>query len=113
MVGDSVDNIPGVPGIGPKRAAEVVGACTSLTEALARPDRLAIGARLQAALEEHRERIERNLQLVRLRTDLETVDDWTRMEVHPPPPDKLLPFFERLEFGSMAKELREPDLFER
>jgi len=53
------------------------------------------------------------VQMVRLRQDLGCPLEWDEMQVRPASPDKLLSFFEVLEFESMAKELREQHLFEK
>lgn len=62
LVGDNVDNIPGVPGIGPKTAARLLRVFTSveqLYERLEEVPRLGVrgAARLARALEEHREAV--------------------------------------------------------
>jgi 5'-3' exonuclease len=60
LTGDSVDNIPGVPGIGPKTAAALLSAFASLEEIYAGLDRVGAlpvrgAARLAARLSAHRE----------------------------------------------------------
>ena len=69
LVGDTADNIPGVPGIGPKSAAALLnefGAIESWGEAF---ERLA-GSKFAAKLAGQEERLKKNLVLVRLKTDL-------------------------------------------
>lgn len=65
--GDAVDNIPGVPGIGPKTACKLLNEIGSLPQLLEDPSR---AGRHQRTLEEHRERLLLNYQLVQLKTDL-------------------------------------------
>ncbi|MBQ7394417.1 MAG: 5'-3' exonuclease [Lentisphaeria bacterium] len=69
LLGDSADNIPGVPGIGPKGAAQLLSKCGSLDRFYAEghPD---ISPRIAGLLQEHREVLERNRKLITLRTDL-------------------------------------------
>jgi DNA polymerase-1 len=65
LVGDASDNIPGVPGVGTKTAAELLGQFGSvgvLYERLAEVK----SARLRASLEAAAERVRRNQQLIRL-----------------------------------------------
>lgn len=69
LVGDSSDNIPGVPGIGPKSAAELLNACGPIETWLDDPEKI--------TLEKHRKKLagqeellRKNLQLVRLRCEL-------------------------------------------
>lgn len=71
LCGDSVDNVPGVPGIGAKTAAALIGALGDLQSIYANLDRVAQvevrGAKsLAAKLSKHREAAERSLKLVTL-----------------------------------------------
>ena len=69
LVGDSSDNIAGVPGIGPKSAAELLNAFGAIETWIGAPERLS-GSRFAAKLAGQEELLRRNLGLVRLRTDL-------------------------------------------
>jgi len=68
LTGDGTNNIPGVPGVGPKRAAELLGEFATLEEVLASAPRR--GDRLGEALQRHRDAALLARDLVRLRTDL-------------------------------------------
>lgn len=75
LVGDAVDNIPGVPGVGPKAAVAVIAAFGSLDAAYAHLDAVAElpvrGARrLRTLLEDHRDSALRSRELARLRRDV-------------------------------------------
>ncbi len=64
MRGDTSDNLPGVPGIGEKTAAKLLntyGSITGIYEHVAE-----LPPKQRANLEEHRDRVERNLALMRL-----------------------------------------------
>ena len=66
---DTVDNIPGVPGVGPKRAADLLGifgSISGLMQRLGEVQPVGLRERLAAAAAE----IQRNLIMVRLRDDL-------------------------------------------
>jgi 5'-3' exonuclease len=75
VVGDDADGIPGVPGIGAKSAAALLGRYGTLDAVPAAADDWDVpvrgAARLAAALEEHRERLSLYRELTRLATDVE------------------------------------------
>jgi hypothetical protein len=53
----------------------------------------------------------RNVEMIRLRRDLPCPFDWPAMALKPERADRLIPFFESLEFESLARGLRQGDLF--
>lgn len=106
LTGDSVDNIPGVPGVGAKTAAKLLSEFGSLDGLWARLGEVG-SERIRQALEASRETVARNLELVRLRRDLPLGADWDAMRVRPPDAGRLLPFYEEMEFGSMARAMRD------
>jgi len=65
LMGDAVDNIPGVPGVGPKTAAGLLRQFGTLAEIYRRLDEVK-SERLRSALRSAAEAVERNLALVRL-----------------------------------------------
>ncbi len=69
LTGDSVDNIPGVSGVGPKTAAELLKQFGSVTQLYARLDGVK-SEKLRAALRDAAGVVRRNQGLVRLRDDL-------------------------------------------
>ncbi len=69
LVGDSSDNIPGIPGIGPKGAAEMLQKCGGIEKYLADKTLLA-GSKFEKKLAGQDEFLKCNLQLVRLKTEL-------------------------------------------
>ena len=111
LTGDSSDNIPGVPGVGAKTAAKLLGVYGSLAGLWAHVDEVE-SDKLREALLEHRAAVTRNRELVRLCDDLPLPLEWDAMRVGRAAPDRLLPLFEDLEFHSMARSLKERDLFE-
>ena len=69
LLGDAADNIPGVPGIGPKGAAQLLAACGSVARFFetAEPP---VTPRTAEILRTHRDTFEKNRKLITLRTDL-------------------------------------------
>ncbi|HET8615262.1 MAG TPA: DNA polymerase I [Actinomycetales bacterium] len=88
LVGESSDNLPGVPGVGPKTAAKWIGQYGGLEGIVARVDE--IGGKAGASLREHLDGVLRNRRLNALVCDLDLPmgpDDllrrqWERDEVH-------------------------------
>lgn len=69
IVGETSDNLPGVPGVGPKTAAQWLAKFGSLRELLDNSDK--VGGKRGEALREHIDDVERNRRLNRLIDDLE------------------------------------------
>src|SRR5262249_16810468 len=68
LIGDSVDNIPGVPGVGPKTAAELLQRFGSVDALYARLDEVD-SERLRTNLHGATEVVQRNQRLIRLREE--------------------------------------------
>ena len=68
LIGDSVDNIPGVPGVGPKTATELLNQFGSVEALYARLGELK-SERLRASLQAEGPAVRRNQELIRLRDD--------------------------------------------
>jgi DNA polymerase I len=109
LAGDSVDNIPGVAGLGPKTAARLLSTFGSLAGIWERIDEVE-PVRIRAQLLACRPQVETNVALVRLRTDVPCALAWEAMEVRPEDPRRLRPYFEKMEFHSMADALGEQRL---
>ncbi|MGB0890070.1 MAG: 5'-3' exonuclease [Solirubrobacterales bacterium] len=80
LVGDSGDNIPGVPGIGPKIAAEVLQRCGSLDAALANPWRSGLSDKLRNKLVAFKPNVELTRKLVTLEHSVPLVVDALDLE---------------------------------
>src|SRR5262245_12488406 len=96
LMGDSVDNVPGVPGIGEKTAAKLIaqfGTLEALYERLGEVDRES----LRAKLAEHREAAFFSRKLVTVQDDLALDFGWERLTVRPPDADRLQALGERYE----------------
>ncbi|MCC6511100.1 MAG: DNA polymerase I [Pirellulaceae bacterium] len=75
LVGDSVDNIPGVPLVGPKLAEQLLNQFGSLENVLANADKVS-GQKRQENLRTYRDQALLSRELVRLRSDVPLELDW-------------------------------------
>ncbi|WP_028573551.1 DNA polymerase I [Desulfonatronovibrio hydrogenovorans] len=103
LVGDSSDNIPGVPGIGPKTAASLLADHPTLEDLKHGFDQLA--ARDQKKLQDHLEVIFTYRQLTRLRLDCQNDVQASDLEIEKADHQKLLEFLQKYEFRSLARDL--------
>ena len=105
IVGETSDNLPGVPGVGPKTAAQWINKYDGLDNLLARADE--IGGKRGAALREHIDDVVRNRRLNRLLTDMDVEvapSDLARRPTDIAAIDRL---FDSLEFGRLRQKVRE------
>src|SRR5262249_6572177 len=118
LVGDSVDNVPGVPGIGVKTAAKLLQECGTLENLLANLDKVS-GKKRQQELRDAGPKIALSRRLVRLATDVPVAFDWEGWKLAEPDAPKLVELFRTYGFRSFEAEFRqgtrpeaaEPDLF--
>ena len=106
LAGDSVDNIPGAPGIGIKTAALLINEYGDLDTLLERAEEIKQPKRRQTLIE-HADQIRLSRQLVKLDDDVkldETLDD---LDVRAPEADKLLAFLAEMEFRTLTKRIAE------
>ena len=105
LAGDSSDNVPGVPGIGVKTAAELIGAYGDLETLLERAGEIKQPKRRQTLLENAGlARVSR--ELVTLKRDVPVKDGIEALELRPPDPDTLFAFLDEMEFASLSARLR-------
>ena len=104
LAGDSVDNVPGVTGIGIKTAAELIREYGDLDTLLARAGEIKQPKRRELLIEfAEQARISR--ELVRLKTDVPVTVSADQLGVHEPKPDDLLTFLRAMEFNSLTKRI--------
>ncbi|MEM6330236.1 MAG: 5'-3' exonuclease H3TH domain-containing protein, partial [Planctomycetota bacterium] len=101
LVGDKIDNVPGVPLIGPKTATTLLNEVGTLEEVLAQPER-ARGAKTQKNLREHREQALLSRRLVRLDPEMPVEFDWAAAEVGGVDQQALAELFADFGFRSLA-----------
>lgn len=103
LMGDSVDNVPGAPGIGEKGARELIrkfGSLDKLLESAAQVERKAYRESLQS----HRGQILQSKDLVTIDTRVPIEAKWEQLRAQPPDLEKLRALFTELGFQSMLKE---------
>ena len=104
LVGDAVDNIPGVPGVGTKTAAELLGQFGSVAELFTRLHEVR-SEKLRAALQAARETVHRNQQLIRLQDGLPGSVRLEDSVPRPPNDEQLRVLYARWGFKSLLAEL--------
>lgn len=106
LMGDSSDNVPGCPGIGEKGAKELIrewGSVAALYENLEH----VTPPRARKALGENREQVERSLELVRIRVDLDLPYAPGDLAAGAMDRPKLIDLYRKLGFTSLLAELGE------
>jgi DNA polymerase-1 len=104
LVGDASDNIPGVPGVGPKTAAELLRQFGSVERLYARLNEVKSG-KLRAALASAADLVRRNIELVRLKAELDCEFSPEALALKSPDAARLRELFARWGFRSMLAEL--------
>ncbi|MEA2947149.1 MAG: polymerase, partial [Alphaproteobacteria bacterium] len=106
LIGDSTDNVPGVPGIGVKTAAQLIGEYGDLETLLARAPEIKQEKRRQSLID--------NAELARLSKRLVTLDDKVKLDVplgelavHEPDYKLLIAFLKAMEFNTLTKRVAE------
>jgi DNA polymerase I len=106
LCGDSIDNVPGVPGIGVKTAAELINAYGDLESLLAHAGEIKQPKRRQALIE-NEDKARLSKVLVKLDGDVPVPCPLSSLEVKPYDPDKLFPFLDEMELRALKKRIVE------
>jgi len=104
LMGDSIDNIPGVPGIGDKGAKALIQEFGSLEELLARAGEVARKS-YREGLQQHAEQARLSKELSTIHTSLPIPFDPAALRRDPPDAVALRRLYGELEFFSLAEEL--------
>src|SRR5262249_41208618 len=106
LIGDSTDNVPGVPGIGVKTAAQLIGEYGDLETLLARAGEIKQDKRRQSLID--------NAEKARISKKLVTLDDRVKLDVpveqlgvHDPEYTPLIAFLKAMEFASLTRRVAE------
>ncbi len=104
LAGDSTDNVPGVPGIGVKTAAELIKEYGDLDSLLARAGEIKQPKRREKLIEfAEQARISR--ELVRLKEDVPVVVDVEKFGVQEPAAASIIAFLRAMEFNTLTKRV--------
>jgi DNA polymerase-1 len=103
LIGDSIDNIPGVPGIGKVGAKKLIRQFGSIEELLSRVDEAP--AKVRETLRTHADQLKLSKRLATLHCDLPIPFDPEKLRHGAPDPVALRRLFTDLEFFSLAEEL--------
>jgi len=114
LLGDSVDNIPGVPGVGPKTATDLLRQFGSVDDLYARLAEVK-SARIRQLLADAQPDVRRNQSLVRLKTEVGEDFSAVSLAVQPGDAGRLAELFREWGFRSLLAEVtvgetRQPDL---
>ena len=106
LIGDSTDNVPGVPGIGVKTAAQLIGEYGDLETLLKRAGEIKQDKRRQTLID--------NAEMARLSKRLVTLDQNVPLDVpvdelavHEPDYKHLIAFFKAMEFTTLTRRVAE------
>jgi len=107
LMGDTADNIPGVPKVGPKTAAKWLGMYDTLDGLIAKADEIKgkVGESLRASLEQ----LPLSRSLTAIKCDVELEQSVEQLVVGEPNTDSLRELFERYEFKTWRDELDAAD----
>ncbi len=105
LVGDSSDNIPGVPKVGPKTASKWLGEYGSVDELISRADEVKgkVGENLRNGIAVLR----LSRELATIKCDLSLPEKVNELKIRPADEEKLRELLERFEFSSWLKKLDE------
>jgi len=103
LMGDSIDNVPGVPGVGQKTAIKLIKQFGSVENLLAHTTELT--GRVKQTLEENRETALLSKRLVTLIRDAPCPVDLESLKLQPPDDEKVKELLVEFEFNSIGRRL--------
>lgn len=114
LMGDSSDNIPGMPGVGQKTALALLNGIGSIDEIAGRLDEVAaLGFRgsknFAEKFAEHKEIVLLSRELATIKTDVELPVSIDNLEMQPIDKEQLLTLFTEYEFRTLIAELEKED----
>ncbi|HYR76419.1 MAG TPA: DNA polymerase I [Pyrinomonadaceae bacterium] len=103
LMGDSIDNIPGAPGVGPKGAVQLIQEYGSIEGALQHWEEIK-HKKYRESLRDNAELIRKSRELAQIRTDVEVHLDLDQLERRPPDRAAAYELFRELEFTNLTNE---------
>ena len=104
MTGDTSDNIPGLPGIGPKTAITFLQQFGTLENMLEHPEQITADKK-RAIVKDNKDRALISKLLVSLNLDVEIPEDPSFYQLQPAQTKELKSFYSKMNFNSLIKEL--------
>lgn len=104
LMGDSSDNVPGVPGIGEKTASKLINSYGSIEDIYTNLDQVE-PQRIQDKLREHEKQARMCKELVTIKTDVPVKENWGDLQTSPFDENKLIEIFKELGFSSLIKKI--------
>ncbi|MBE7182924.1 MAG: DNA polymerase I [Methylobacterium mesophilicum] len=104
LTGDSIDNVPGVPGIGPKTAAQLLEEYGDLDTLLERAGEIKQQKRREVIIA-NADKARLSRELVRLRTDVPVPETLDELVLHPVNGPKLISFLKAMEFTALTRRV--------
>ncbi|WP_254492657.1 DNA polymerase I [Bartonella sp. B1099] len=106
LIGDSTDNIPGIPGIGPKTAAQLLNQFGSLDLLLQRVTEIKQIKRREN-IQAYSEQVKISRELVKLKTDVPIDSDLDDFILEPQDGPRLIAFLKAMEFSTLTRRVAE------
>lgn len=103
LMGDSIDNIPGAPGVGPKGAAQIIQEFGSIENALAHWEEIK-NKRYRESLRDNAAIIRQSRELAQIKTDIEVTLDLDELKARAPDRKAAYELFRELEFTALTNE---------
>ncbi len=103
LMGDTSDNIPGVPKVGPKTAAKWLAAYDTIDNLVQHADE--IGGKVGESLREHLEQLPLSRDLTTIKLDVPLEENCETLRFTDPDRDALAKLYKELEFNTWAREL--------
>lgn len=103
LMGDSIDNIPGAPGIGSKGAVQIITQFGSIEEALKNWEQVKHKT-YRESLRDNADIIRQSRELARIRTDIDIELDLDALRSRPPDRRAAYELFKELEFAALTRE---------
>src|SRR6478672_4777739 len=103
LMGDSIDNIPGAPGVGPKGAAQIIQDYGSIDNALTHWEEIK-NKRYRESLRDNAELIRKSRELAEIKTDIDIELNLAELQRRPPDRAAAFELFRELEFTNLSNE---------
>ncbi|MFC7442865.1 DNA polymerase I [Laceyella putida] len=108
LMGDSSDNIPGIPGVGEKTALKLLAQYPSVEEVIAHVDELP-GKKLQEKVREHQEQALLSKKLATIYTKVPLEFGLEALQLPERDPERIAEFFKKMEFKTLLSRIGKQD----